>query len=413
MLVAFIVKVFPAISQTFVLNQITGLLDLGHEVHIYASTDRSSEGAVHPDVEKYGLLDRTTYWWRGAQPKHSRWRRRFRLTRVGLRFLLTRPKPGFRMVLACLSSKSSVPLVFAQATVAAPVYDIVHCHFGPNGQYGVLFKELGKAKRVLVSLHAYELTKGLSPKRLAELRTMSEQADLLLPISRHWRVRLLEWGCKPERVRVHRMGIDTSIFTYHPKRVEDTMRVLTVARLVEKKGVEYAIQAIALVKKRFPGVRMQYSIVGDGPLRGELETLVSRLDLEEIVRFEGSMVQAQVQNKMQISHVFVLPSVTASDGDQEGIPVSLMEAMASGMPVISTWHSGIPELVDHGNSGLLTPERDVESIAEALGKLIESPDLLASMGESAQQSVNSYYNIEVLNRELVALYERLLSNEPL
>jgi colanic acid/amylovoran biosynthesis glycosyltransferase len=155
-------------------------------------------------------------------------------------------------------------------------------------------------------------------------------------------------------------------------------------------------------------------VVGDGPLRDHLEGLAGALGLASSVIFHGWQAQAAVSTLMNDGDVLLAPSVTSADGDQEGIPVTLMEAMATGMVVISTFHSGIPELVEHEHSGLLVPERDVGALAQALVHLTRCPDAWSSMSQAARRQVVTEFEVSRLNAGLVRHFEALLelSHEP-
>jgi len=404
MRIAFVVSVFPAISETFILNQITGLIDLGHEVDVYAWRGESSTERLHPDVERYGLLARTRYF--PSIPERTLDRRK-----MGV-FALVRawryPGRVFQAARHCISERALTAACLLGSLEDAPQYDVVQCHFGVNGGVGVLMKRLGLAARVVVTFHAYELT---IRKEADQLRyaLLARTADLLTPVSDHWRTRLIELGCDPARVRVHRMGVDLGQFQFSRPKFNGTVRLLTVARLVEKKGVEYAIRGIARLRERYPQVPIVLFVIGDGPLRSQLEALARELDLGSSLRFLGWVTQEGIRDYMSRCDIFVLPSVTASNGDQEGIPVSLMEAMATGMPVVSTWHSGIPELVVDGKSGFLTNERDDVALADAVGRLVEEPGVVASMGEAGRRVIEEHYNIDRLNDQLEGIYESLLA----
>ena len=153
---------------------------------------------------------------------------------------------------------------------------------------------------------------------------------------------------------------------------------------------------------------MKYVIAGDGPLRSYLENLVKDLNLKENVNFLGEVDQDEVTKLYRESHLFVLPSVTAADGNQEGVPVVLMEAQASGLPVVSTLFTGVPEVVADGKSGFLVSERDVSALAEKLEYLIDHPDLWPKMGRAGSNLVEENYNIKKLNLKLVKIFEDLL-----
>ena len=139
-----------------------------------------------------------------------------------------------------------------------------------------------------------------------------------------------------------------------------------VARLVEKKGVEVALDAMRRLRDR--GCEVELRIVGDGPERTRIESLMRQWRLTN-VSLLGALEHSLTRHEFSEAHLYIQPSVTAESGDQEGIPVSLMEAMASGIPVVSTRHSGIPELVIDGQTGHLTAERDAEGLAVAIERL--------------------------------------------
>ena len=186
------------------------------------------------------------------------------------------------------------------------------------------------------------------------------------------------------------------------------INILTVARLVEKKSVHYGIEAVAKVVKRYPFV--QYEIAGDGPLKGDLVGLIDKLDINENVKLLGWKQQNEISELMSHADILLAPSVTGKEGDQEGIPVVLMEAMARGLPVISTYHSGIPELVQDGRSGFLVRERDIDALAEKLEHLITHPEMRDQMGAEGRKYVEENYNIDKLNDRLVEIYEEILTS---
>lgn len=412
MKIAFIVGAFPTLSETFILNQITGLLDLGHEVDIFAS-GRQSEPKVHPDVKKYNLLPRTYY---REMPVNKLWR----LIKAIWLLVINLPKNPVAIlkslnVLNYGKGALSLRMLYSLLPfLDKSPYDIIHCHFGPNGIVGASLKVLGVEGKLVVTFHAYDLTATLAHEGRDVYHGLFQTADLLMPISNHWKKKLIELGCPPEKIAVHRMGVDTEQFRFTPPdhRNVAPIKLLTVSRLVEKKGLEYGIRAVAMVSQRHPEWSIQYDIVGEGPLRKRLETTVEELGIYIKVNFVGPKTHEEVRDLMMQAHVFLLPSVTAQNGDQEGIPVVLMEAMAIGLPVLSTLHGGIPELVLDGQSGFLVPERDVHTLAERLEYLIEHPDLWPAMGRAGRRFVEEQHDIRKLNRRLVEIYETLLTEDP-
>ncbi len=213
---------------------------------------------------------------------------------------------------------------------------------------------------------------------------------------------LVRLGCDPEKIIVHRMGVKTDDFAPAFDKNNETTQILTVGRLVEKKGIKFGLLGFSETLKRFPA--LEYKIVGDGPLMGDLQELVSQLGLENKVEFLGWKDQGDIRQFMRNADIFLAPSVVDVKGDQEGVPVVLMEAMASGLPIISTFHSGIPELVEDGVSGFLVPERDTATLTERLGHLLEHPERWPAMGEAGREKVKDMFDIDKLNDELVRLY---------
>jgi colanic acid/amylovoran biosynthesis glycosyltransferase len=232
---------------------------------------------------------------------------------------------------------------------------------------------------------------------------------MILPVCAAFRQRIVAEGCDEGKIEVHPSGIHVDRFPFEERsrRDGDATEILTVARLVEKKGVVYGLRAIR--RLRDSGRRVRYSVVGDGPLRSELEEVVEDLDLMGEVRFLGSKSHEQVVRLMRDCHILIAPSVTGTDGDQEGIPNSLKEGMAAGMPVVGTHHSGIPELIEEGESGFLVPEADEATLASRLAWLIDHPERWPEMGRKGRARIEADYDIQALNRRLVDLYRGLLS----
>ena len=173
---------------------------------------------------------------------------------------------------------------------------------------------------------------------------------------------------------------------------------LTVGRLVEKKGIEFSIKAFSKICNK---IDCEFRIIGDGPLSKKLIKLVNHLKISEKVIFLGEQNKDVVIREMKLADIFVLTSVTASDGDQEGVPVSLTEAQAMGLPVISSFHSGIPELVLHKKTGLLSGEKDIPDIAKNMLILAKNNAIRKEFSVQARQRVLSEFNIETLNDDLL------------
>jgi len=411
MKIAFIVNEFPSLSQTFVLNQITGLIDRGHAVDIFADYPGPTS-KFHEDVKNYHLNERISY--PIAIPK-NKVRRLFQSFRFIFKLFRKNTWPIIHSldIFKYGRKAASLTLLFQIIPfLEKGPYDIVHCHFGPCGNFGALLKDLKATKgKIITTFHGYDLSKYLHSSKNGVYEYLFGKGDLFLPISGNWQEKLIELGCNQEKIVVHRMGIDATKFAFNPRKpkFEDNVQLVTIARLVEKKGVEVGIQAVATVLKKFPN--LEYKIIGDGPLKNQLERLIEDLKIGVSVQLLGWKEQDEVVEIMKSADILLAPSVTSHDGDQEGIPVVLMEALAQGLPVVSTYHSGIPELVQDENSGLLVRERDVNGLVDKLEYLLVHQEIWAEMGKKGRSQVEKNYEINKLNDQLVDLYRKLLNGE--
>jgi colanic acid/amylovoran biosynthesis glycosyltransferase len=209
---------------------------------------------------------------------------------------------------------------------------------------------------------------------------------------------LLEWGAPAERITVLRMGVDVDRFEPPDdgRPLRRPLRALSVGRLVEKKGLRYAIEGAERA-----AAMVELDIIGYGPLEEELAELANAG--ANTTRLLGKRAHAEVFRQLANADVFLLPSVVAADGDMEGIPVALMEAMALGVVVIASRHSGVPELIEDGVDGLLVDERSGAQIAAALDRLAAGKVDVAGLRRRARAKVARDFNNAILDRELEAL----------
>ncbi len=406
MKIAFFISEFPTISETFILNQITGLIDKGMEVSIFPSQSKRT-GLVHSKVGKYNLLKKT-YVVNIPRSRLFRWLKFIFLVMRAL-FRNTRLLVIFTQ-LSKLNKREKLELFFRASAIKDNSFDIIQAHFGPNGRQAVFLRQLGLIKgKICVTFHAIDLSKLLRVVDSKEYyQPVFEQADLLLPISDFWRRKLIKLGAKKEKIKVHHMGVDVDEFKFSFRELGKKFKILTVARLVPKKGINYGLKALVKIKKDY---QFGYKIIGDGPEKRELIQLIKRLDLTKQVKFLGWQTSNRVKKTMEQANIFLLPCVTASDGDMEGIPVVLMEAMASGLIVISSKHSGIPELIEDDQSGFLVKEKNIDGLAKTLVEIFNCSPNWLTIAKKARMRVEKNYNIKKLNQQLYQLYQSLLRND--
>lgn len=382
---------YPVVSKTFVTDQLAGLLRAGHQLDVVADQPDPSRA-----VPASRLPPEVARALRHRPPSPSvRAFRRLDTARLALRALGRRPTAVAHLLASAGPGGRRRRLLLALHTLLdAGHVDVVHCHFADLAPEVVAVRDmLGLRTAVVTSFHGFDLSRHVERTGGGAFKEVFASGELLLPVSEHWRRRLLEMGAPPERVHVQRMGVDPARFTPvpHLPAPEGVLRVLSIGRLVEKKGFHHGLDAVARLRDR--GVPARYTLVGDGPLRGALEERVAVLDLGDRVELLGSRGRSEVRALLRSSDVLLCPSVTAADGDSEGIPMVLMEAMSTQLPVVASAHSGIPELVEDGRTGLLAPEGEANVLADHLERLLSSPELARQLGEAGRRRVEAEYDV--------------------
>ena len=277
---------------------------------------------------------------------------------------------------------------------------VVHAHFGGDGWLiSGSAAELGVP--LIVTLHGHDVTrqpdtpgvKGLRYRR--NLRSVFDRATAILAVSEHIRDKALLRGADPAKVRVHYTGV------WIPEAaapVEPHWDVAFVGRFVAKKGVEDLITALALQDGRRP----RALLIGSGPLEEKMRAYAAELGVD--ATFLGVRDTATVAREVARSRIFVAPSKTAPDGDSEGLPTTIIEAAALGVPTVSTRHSGIPEAVVDGVTGLLGPENDAAVLALNIARLLGDDQLRQQLGAQARSHVSTHFDLREQSRRLEQLY---------
>ncbi len=238
-----------------------------------------------------------------------------------------------------------------------------------------------------VHFHGYDASSLLTDKWLVRhYRAMFGRAAGVIAPSRYLANRLAEIGCPGERLHVSGYGVDPDRFS-PSTRIPG--RVLAVGRLVRKKAPNLTIRAFAQICGQCPDARLD--MIGDGPLADECRDLIGRFGLHDRIRMHGAQPHDVIAQMMQTASLFVQHSVEAKDGNTEGLPVSILEAMTAGLPVVATMHSGIPEVVDDRATGLLVSEHDVDGMASAMAELLGDLDRARMFGEAGRERILKNY----------------------
>jgi glycosyltransferase involved in cell wall biosynthesis len=198
-------------------------------------------------------------------------------------------------------------------------------------------------------------------------------------------------GCPKEKLRLNRTGIPLEQFPFQqrPMPADGSWRFVQACRLIEKKGLATAIRAFAKFHAKYP--KAKFRIAGEGPLKAKIEALIAELRLEGVVELRGFLAQPELAALYARSHIFLHPSEMPPDQNQEGVPNSMLEAMATGLPVLATTHGGIPEAVTHERTGLLVAERDVDALFHAMCQITDETDRLYILGQAASRAVREEF----------------------
>ncbi|HEY3602960.1 MAG TPA: glycosyltransferase [Chthoniobacterales bacterium] len=288
--------------------------------------------------------------------------------------------------------------------------DLMHIYFGHTGVHLLPFIRCWN-KPCIVSFHGADvMLKAESPDYAAKLRKVFDSVPLVLARSRSLERRLVRLGCPPEKIRINRTGIPLAQFPVL-RRVgppDGQWKFLQACRLIPKKGLMTCLRAFAIFHRNNP--RSQLLIAGKGPLQPALEALATELGVRPFVHFTGFLSQPELLELYHRCHIFLHPSEMPADENQEGIPNSILEAMATGMPVLATRHGGIPEAVEEGRCGILVEERDHEALAAEMQKITRTPHSFSEMGILASESVALHFEqghhtaaLEAHYREAAAL----------
>jgi len=241
---------------------------------------------------------------------------------------------------------------------------------------------------VVVSFHGADAMVDLDKPAYREAASeVLQLARLVLVRSQSLAERLIAVGCPPEKIRIHRTGIPLERFEFVPREfpTEGAWRFFQACRLIPKKGLHTTLRAFARFAERYPG--SQLVIAGEGPMLEELKAFAAALGVGDRVQFTGFLSQKEMREQFYAAHAFVHPSELGTDGNQEGVPNSMLEGMATGLPALATHHGGIPEAVDDGVSGFLVDERDHEALGRAMIELAAEPARYAAMAAAASRAV--------------------------
>ncbi len=282
--------------------------------------------------------------------------------------------------------------------------DLVHVYYGHKAvKYRKMLKDSGVPW--LVSFHGVDVVKFLDRKGYREgLTKVFKEAQLVLARSESLLDRLRDLGCPEEKLRLNRtpVPLDSIEFKLRKPPADGHWRLFQACRLIPKKGLFTTLKALPKVVERWPDLK--FVLAGTGPDEERFAAAVKDAGLENNVELVGWVNQDQLREEFAKAHAFIHPSELTETQDQEGVPNAMVEAMAAGLPILATTHGGIPEAADNGKDGYLVPEKDHEALADAILKLLDSPETLERFSQQAHDTVTSKFGFEKQIGALEACY---------
>ena len=379
--VASYVHTFLKVEQLHVYRQLQGLRWLV-DAHVF--THRRENAEQFPYMEKWVHVLRKPgmRWWRRFIHKQVR-QEPWRMYRWEVREML--------LMLARIDAR------------------VLHLYFGHVAPH---FLPLLKVWRhpTVVSFHGADVAVDMEkPRYRAAMQEVFHLVTKVQARSAALAEDLLTLGCPPEKVVLHRTGIPGQNWAFCERAAPEggAWHLVQSGRFIEKKGLDLTLRAFAVVVARFPQARL--TLIGDGPLRAALEEQVKALGLQERVAFTGFIHPLKMKPIIDTAHVFLQPSRTGKDGNREGVPNAMLEAMSSGMAVVASRHGGIPEAVTDGVNGLLVAEDDAATLTAAVLRVMEEPGLAARLGREAAATVAREFQREAQDAKLAEFYRGLIA----
>lgn len=386
--IAHVVESFSPLSETFIYNYVVGIKNRGYGSSVYTRTHVQTEGRHYDPV----------YVW----PLVPQWAPQRALSGLAVRLKMRKVHDH----IFSLARRSALRLFQKHQP------NIIHAQFGPEG---VMIAPVAQKLDIplVVSFLGYDISiLTRDPYWIKQYQSLSEQVDAAIGVSNYVCERLISIGFPSDKVKRVHLGADTSSVAFNDSSQSfdgHTVRCLHVGRLVPKKSPVCLIQAFANARRMLsPDFDLRLTIAGEGPLQSAIEQIIRDEDVADSVRLLGAVTQQDALQLMQSAHIYTQYCETAPDGDQEGQPVSLVEASASGLPVVTTRHSGIPDVIIDAVNGYLVEEGDIQGMTERIVELARNPKQRAEFGRAGRQHIEAGFTLEQQLDETLDLYKAIL-----
>jgi glycosyltransferase involved in cell wall biosynthesis len=391
----YVVNEFPKLSESFIINEIYELNEQGHDISVFAINETKEE-IGHNELQKMDI--NIHYAENSSFNSLSNLFSKYILNKSVISETVFFEDPRYHAY-CLLLGKQIMELVNFEGDI-----DLIHAHFATPERLAVTYAATYYDIPCTVTAHAYEI---FNPPSLQRLQRVCSRFDhVIVPSEYNKRYLREEIGVETEMTVV---PATTSVDKFEPSDGCVSGRLVSIARLVEKKGYEYAIDAVAHLVDQ--GYDVEYHIVGTGEREESLRERVRDRGVEESVKFLGHVSDEQLESELHEAELFVLPCVIASDGDRDVAPVALKEAMAAQTACVSTFVSAIPELITDGHDGILVEPMDSEALSNALSSLLNDPSRRKKIAANGRKTVETKFDITQSVDQLVNVFQSCIQSK--
>ncbi|NUC72762.1 glycosyltransferase [Haloterrigena sp. SYSU A558-1] len=386
----YVVNQFPKISESFIINELYELDKRGYDITVFAK-QRPDEEATHEEIQKMGI---TVYY--GEEPALTSLPyvcSKDILNKSLLRQTLFIDKPSYHIYALHLGKQIS------EVVERVGGVDLIHAHFATPDRLSASYAATYHGIPCTVTAHAHEIFSPPSVQRLSQV--LSRFNHVIVPSKYNKRYLREEIEVKTD---ISVIPATTDVEKFEPSDGCVSGRLLTVARLVEKKGYKYAIEAVAELIEQ--GYNIEYHIIGTGERKESVQTRICELGIEDHVKFLGHVSDDELRSELHDAELFILPCVIASNGDRDVAPVALKEAMATETACVSTSVSAIPELITSGEDGLLVEPKNSTALADTIAELLDNPDRRRELAKNGRNTVRNKFDISDSVDELTEVFDR-------
>jgi len=385
--IAFVCNVFPGLAETFIRNQIDYFLKKNHRVDIYAASY----------IIKNDLLKK----YKNVYGSSGKFIKFLLFPFYFFKYFFKKPKEILDSLNFLKWSKEAVSLkiFYTYIFFLEKNYDILMCHFGSSGNVSSFIKKnLLQKVKLFCMFHGREIRETEKKNKML-YKPLYDEGDIILSISEYNKKYLNKWfnGSKAKIIN-HPVGIDTLKFKTKKEFNKSKIDILSVGRLIEEKGYFYALNGIKKLLGEFPDKKITYRIIGGGYLKKKLKEYVRKNSLNQNVKILGPKSSNEVRTLLKKSDIFLSSSIS------EALPVSIMEAQSSGLPIIATDVGGVKELIINQKNGFIVSPLNSEEIYKKLSWMINNKNKWKKLGKVGRRNVEKKYDINILNKKLEKLF---------